>query len=81
MDTFMGFKFVRTELLTKASNNRTILFYPKSAMTLGVAENLNVQVAPRVDKSFSVQVYAAGTFGAVRMWEEKVIAALCDETK
>ena len=80
IDTFMGFEFVRTERLTKASDIRDIFFYPKSAVKLGIADELNVDIGPRRDKRNSVQVYVAGSFGATRMWEEKVLRAKCDET-
>lgn len=80
LDTFMGFKFVRTQLLAKATNTRTCLAYPKSGIKLGVAEELKTRIDERMDKNYSVQVYAEATFGATRMWEEKVIEILCDET-
>ena len=80
IDTFMGFNFKRTELLNKTGNNRSVLMYPKSGITVGMADDIETRVAERVDKRFSVQVYACGSFGAVRMWEEKVIECLCDES-
>jgi len=80
IDTFMGFKFKRTERLTKTGDDRSVLFYPRSAITLGLADELTVDIGPRRDKRNSVQVYVTGSFGAVRMWEEKVIECLCDET-
>jgi hypothetical protein len=81
IDTFMGFKFVRTQRLSVASNVRTCLVYPQSGMTLAVGEDIMVDVGPRRDKRNSVQVYVRASFGAVRMWEEKVISIACDETK
>lgn len=80
IDTFMGFTFKRTELLTKSGNNRTCLFYPKSGLLLASASEVNVQVDVLPGKRYSTQVYVAGSFGATRMWEEKVISCLCDET-
>lgn len=80
VDTFMGFKFKRTELLSKSGNNRTCLFYPKSAIKLGVSEDIDIKISERADKNYAWQVYAEARFGAVRMWEEKVVSALCDET-
>lgn len=80
VDTFMGFKFKRTERITKSGNNRTCLFYPPSAIKLAVGEDIVVDVGPRRDKRNSVQIYVCASFGASRMWEEKVISCLCDET-
>lgn len=81
IDTFMGFKFVRTQLLNKTGNNRHVLFYPKSAITMGIAEDVFVSVDRLPTKHFSTQVYVSQDAGGVRMWEEKVIRCLCDETK
>jgi hypothetical protein len=80
VDTFMGFKFVRLELLSVASNIRTCFAYGKTAMTLGIADDLFVSVDRLPTKHFSVQVYVSLDMGAVRMWEEKVVSILCDET-
>ena len=80
VDTFMGFKFIQTELLTKVGNNREVLFYPKSGITLGMGMELNVQVDQLPGKRYSTQVYVCGNFGASRMWEEKVLRCKCDET-
>ena len=81
VDTFMGFKFTRTELLTVSSSIRECLFYPTSGITLAVSDELQVEVDRLPGKRYSVQVYVAGGFGASRMWEEKVIRCKCDETK
>ena len=82
INQFMGFTFKRTERLTTsaASTIRDVLFYPRSAITVGMADEVNVDVGPRRDKRNSVQVYVCASFGAVRMWEEKIVRAYCDET-
>ena len=80
INEFMGFTFKRTERLSLAGNNRSVLMYPKSGIQVGMADEVNVDVGPRRDKRNSVQVYVMGSFGASRMWEEKVIECLCDET-
>lgn len=80
VDTFMGFKFVRTELLVTASSIRDCLFYPMSGITLAVGQDIQVEVDRLPGKRYSVQVYVCGNFGASRMWEEKVIRCKCDET-
>lgn len=80
VNSFMGFTFVRTQRLTKSGNNRTCLAYPKSGILLGVAQDLKVEIGPRADKNYSTQVYSESTFGSTRLWEEKVVEVLCDET-
>lgn len=81
VNTFLGMNFVRTELLTKSGNNRTCLVYPSSAILLGVGEDIKTKIDQLPTKQYSVQVYSEATFGATRLWEEKVIEILCDETK
>ena len=80
VSTFMGFTFKRLQRLAKSGNNRSVLFYPRSAIKVGMADEVNVDVGPRRDKRNSVQVYVNASFGASRMWEEKVVECLCDET-
>ena len=80
IDTFLGFKFIRTQLLTVASNVRTCLIYPPSAILLGVGEDIKTKIDELPGKQYSVQVYSEATFGATSLWEEKVIEVLCNET-
>ena len=82
INTFMGFTFKRTQRLTtsSAATIRDVLFFPKSAITVGMADEVVVDVGPRRDKRNSVQVYVTSSFGGVRMWEEKIVRAYCDET-
>ena len=85
IDSFMGFNFLRTERLDLNRNGsgatvRSVLVYPQSAITLAVGTDINVDVGPRRDKRNNTQVYVCASFGAVRMWEEKVVEILCDES-
>lgn len=80
IDTFMGFRFIRTERLAKSGNIRKALFWTEGALLLATGMEINVDVGPRRDKRNAVQVYASGSFGATRMWEEKLIECACDES-
>lgn len=80
IDTYMGFKFIKSNRLPVASNIRGALAWEKQGLLLSVASEVMVDVGPRRDKRNSVQVYVCGSFGSVRMWEEKVIRVNCDET-
>ena len=80
IDTFMGFKFVKSNRLTVASSVRDCLAFEKQGLLLATAQDINVDVGPRRDKRNSVQVYVCASFGATRMWEEKVLRVKCDET-
>lgn len=80
VDGFMGFKFVRTELLgTDASGYRKALCFPKSACIVGMAEGIQTRIDQRPDLNYTWQVWSQATFGAVRTWREKVVSILCDE--
>jgi hypothetical protein len=81
INQFMGFTFVRTELLVKSGNIRECLVYPRSGIKLATSAELTVEVDRLPGKRYSVQVYVCGGFGASRMWEEKVLRVKCDETK
>lgn len=79
IDTFMGFKFVWTTRATSFGGYRQALAYPKSAGILGIADDINVRITELPTKRYSWQVYSRATFGATRLWEERVIQILCDE--
>lgn len=80
IDTYMGFKFIKSNRLPVAASVRSVLAFEKQGLLLSVASEVMVDVGPRRDKRNSVQVYVCGSFGSVRMWEEKVIKISCDET-
>ena len=79
IDTFMGFKFIRCQRLPKSGNDRSCLAYANGALLLALADEMTVDVGPRRDKRNSTQIYVCGSFGASRMWEEKVVKILCVE--
>jgi hypothetical protein len=80
VNTFMGFEFVRTELLnTDASSHRRVIAYAKSGLLCAMGQDINVDIGPRRDKRNSTQVYCSASFGATRMEEEKVVEIKCAE--
>lgn len=82
VNTFMGIRFVRVHhsLLPKSGDIRSCVAWARQGLLLAIADDITVDVGPRRDKRNSVQVYVCASFGATRMWEEKVIKVLCDET-
>lgn len=80
IDTFMGFKFIRLERLTKVAAVRQCIAWGTGGLLLAVADEVNVDVGPRRDKRNSTQIYVAGSFNATRMWEAKVVRIYADET-
>jgi hypothetical protein len=81
VDTFMGFKFVRTErLTTDGDGNRQIIAWAEDGLLLAQGSNNMTRVSERDDKSYSVQVFRSECFGATRMEEEKVVEIACTES-
>lgn len=79
VDTFLGFKFIQTELLTlDGSGDRRCIAWAKSGMHLGIWNDINTKISERADKSYATQVYVKGTFGATRVEEGKVVEIICD---
>ena len=81
VDTFMGFRFIKSNRLKlDASGYRRTIFFERQGLLLASAQEIKVDVGPRRDKRNSIQVYACGSFGSARMWEEKCLEVKCDET-
>ena len=80
IDTFMGFKFLRSERLTLASTQRTCFAFTKSAMGLGIGKDVSTKIDLRPDKSYAHQVYLSFVAGATRVQDECVVEVLCTES-
>lgn len=80
INTYLGFMFHRLELLPKTGNNRTIYAWHRDAVGLAVARLSDVKTSIRDDKNYATQVYAKMDMGGVRIEEERIASALCDET-
>lgn len=80
IDTFMGFRFIRTQRLIKTGDIRACYAWARSGMCLGVADNVKTRMSERDDKSYSVQCYAKASFGATRMWGQQVVKVNCTES-
>ena len=76
---FMGFNFIDSQRLALSGTNRTVVCWAKSGLHLGIWGDIDVEIGPRPDKSYSTQVYVKGTFGATRIEEKKVVAITCSE--
>lgn len=66
-----------TGSLVNGSSQRLVPVWAKSGMTLGIWNDLAVDIAPRKDKRNSIQVFVTGTFGATRTQERKVVQIVC----
>lgn len=78
VDTFMGFKFIRSQrLLTDGSGDRLCYAYAGTAVGLGVPQDITVDIGPRRDKRNATQVYAVLSLGGVRIEDEQVVEIAC----
>lgn len=79
IDTFMGFKFIRTERLYSSASVRYCLAWCKSGVDLGIGADIKARVSERADKSYAPYAYASMSLGAVRNEDEKVVEIACSE--
>jgi hypothetical protein len=79
IDTFMGFKFIRTTRLAVASSIRACIAWAKDGLLLSVGADIKTEMSKRPDKSYATQVYCSMSVGATRMEEEKVVRIDCTE--
>jgi len=80
IDTFLGFKFIRTERLTKVSTTRSCLAWSQSSILLGIGTDIVTRVSERADKNYATQVYVGMFIGATRMDEKGVVEIQATET-
>ena len=67
-------------LSTGTSNDaRRCFAWAEDGIVLAVGADMKARVSERSDKSYSTQVYASMTVGAVRLEEKKVVGILCHE--
>lgn len=81
-ENFMGFQFIRTELLAVAGTPavRDCIAWAETGLLLAAGMEIQTRVSERNDKNHSTQVFLRFTAGSTRLWEEKVIQIQCDET-
>lgn len=79
VDTWVGFKFVRSEMLGVSSSVRSCLAWHKTGLHLGMWGGLFTRIGERPDKKYLTQVFMKGTMNATRTNEEKVVEVLCSE--
>lgn len=80
IDTFMGFKFIRTELVpVNGSAYRRVVAYQRAGGYLGLNEDVTGDIGPRRDKNNATQASCFASFGAARVDEDRVVEILCAE--
>ena len=74
LDTYMGFRFVHTELLeTDNGGDVRNPVYVEAGMGMAEAQAPRARITERPDKRFSTYIYYSTSVGATRLEEEKVV--------
>ena len=73
IDTFLGFKFIRSERLTLASNVRYCYAFQKNSLLLAYNSDIITDIGPRRDKNMATQVYAGMSIGSSRLDEKGIV--------
>lgn len=77
---FMGFEFIRTELLPKDGNDiRTCFAFLASGIAFA-KNGFSTKIIVRDDLNETLQIRTKGSHGATRTEEEKVVLVYCDES-
>lgn len=79
IDTFLGFRIIRTELLPFRNGQRTCLAWVKSKAQFGIWDDFRVKISVRDDLDETLQVRAKFACGATRLQEEAFVKILCNE--
>jgi len=79
IDTFLGFKFVRTELVQKDATATTgyALAWSRGCVGYGVGKDVVSSIDVLPGKNYSVQVYARMSIAATRLEEEGLVEIAC----
>lgn len=79
IDTFLGFKFVRTERVAKDATATTgyAVAWSRTCMALGIGQEISTSVDRRPDKNNAWQVFADMSIGATRLEDEGVVEIAC----
>ena len=81
VDSFMGFTFIRTELIgTDSNSDHKVLFWQKAGMKLAIGAEPSIKISERADKNHATQVFASMAIGSTRMQEKLVGYIECDPT-
>lgn len=82
VDSFLGFKFIRTELIYQENSSSSAstwydYAFCKGAVGFGSIEEVTVRLTERADKNYSWQPYVSMDMGATRVEDEMVVEVAC----
>jgi len=79
IDTFLGFKFVRSQRVAVDATATTgyAVAWSRSCIALGIGQEISTSVDKRPDKNNAWQVFADMSMGAARLEDEGVVEIAC----
>ena len=80
IDSFMGFKFIRTQRVTLSGTTRTAIAWAKSGILLAKRNDMAAKIDVIPTKHYATQAYASISCGATRMEESKCVEIGCLES-
>ena len=82
VDTFLGFKFVRSErlALVTATDVRSAFAWHKPGLLLGIGQGRKVRMDILPTQNHTVQIRTTEVIGATRMEEARIVEIFCDES-
>lgn len=81
VNSFMGFEFIRSELLDKNSNDRDCYAVVEDCMRLGIGRDIITKMTEvNTLVSHPTQIYFEMDLGAVRVQETNIVKVICDES-
>ncbi len=80
VEEFMGFRFIRTQLLPVTSSVRSCFAYQKEFLQMGVGADLKTHIDILPDNSHAIQVRSVILLDATRLEEAGVVSIACDES-
>ncbi len=79
IDTFLGFRIIRTELIPATSGVRSCLAWVKSKAQFGIWDDFKVKISVRDDLDEALQIRAKFACGATRLQEDAFVRIDCAE--
>lgn len=80
VEEFMGYKFIRTQLLPITANIRSCIAYQKEFLQMGIGDDMKTLIDILPDQSHAVQVRSVILLDATRLEESGIASIACDES-
>lgn len=77
IDTYLGFRFIRSQRLLLSGTDTRCIAFRKSAIKLGIGKDITGRVEELPTKNYETQVYYKMHIGATRMRPTGVVEVVC----